>query len=117
MIECKHLRKHVSPSGVKGTPEFVHFFSSLDKESYLYRIIKEGLDTLKEDMFAGTKIQKKKFPKEYVEKYQINSLFKLNLDRRNRLTYTILAEGRDKIVIVIEFLDHKTFARRFGYRT
>jgi len=38
-----HLRKKASYE-VRGTREFAEFYYGLDKKSYLYRIIKRGLD-------------------------------------------------------------------------
>jgi len=108
------LRKK-PPDEVRGTPEFSEFYSNLDKNSYLYRIIKNGLDVLRENMVAGEKVEKRKWPKMYVRKYGIRNLFKLDLDRNYRLTYTIIADGRRKIVCVLEVMDHKTYNRRFGY--
>lgn len=77
-------------------------------------IINNGLDKLKENMFAGQKIEKKKFPKYYIQKYQINNLHKLNLDSRTRLTYTLVAEKSGVAVIVLEVLSHKKYNKRFG---
>jgi len=108
------LRKK-PPDEVRGTPEFAEFYSNLDKNSYLYRIIKNGLDVLRENMVAGEKVEKRKWPKMYLKKYGIRNLFKLDLDRNYRLTYTIIAEGPRKIVCVLEVMDHKTYNRRFGY--
>ena len=68
------------------------FISSLEKRSYLRQIVDKGLDMLKENMFAGHLIEKKKFPKLYVQKYGLNNLYKYNLDRTNRLIYTLVAD-------------------------
>jgi len=52
-----------TPSSVKADPDLVRFISSLKEKSYLLKIFNKGLDKLKDDMFAGDKIEKKKFPK------------------------------------------------------
>lgn len=84
-------------------------------EEYLYKIVNKGLDILKQDMLVGDKIEKRLFPKYYRKKFGITNLFKLDLDPNFRLTYTILAEDGNKIVLVLEALDHKAYNRRFGY--
>ena len=103
------------PDEVRGTREFAEFYSELDKKSYLYRIIKRGLDVLRENIEAGEKVEKRKWPKIYVRKYGITNLFRLDLDRNYRLTYTIIADGSKKIACVLEVMDHKTYNRRFSY--
>jgi hypothetical protein len=48
--------------------------------SYRRQIINSGLDVLEENMFAGQLVEKKKFPKLYIQKYGVNNLFKYNID-------------------------------------
>lgn len=104
------------PSCVKADREVVVFISSLRKGSYLLKIINDGLDVLKENMFAGERIEKKKFPKYYVQKYGIGNLYKFNLDSKTRLVYILVAEETGVAVVVLEILDHKKYEDRFGYR-
>lgn len=80
------------------------------------KIVNNGLDELKRNMFAGERIEKKKFPKCCVQKYGINNLYKFNLDSRSRLIYTLVAEGTGIAVVVLEILDHKKYEERFGYK-
>jgi len=75
----------------------------------------KALDVLRENMFAGERIEKKKFPKYYVLKYGINNLYKYNLDGGNRLIYTLVADESGVAVVVLEVLSHKEYERRFGY--
>jgi len=104
------------PSCVKAVRDVADFISSLKKDSYLRRIVDNGLDVLKENMFVGQRIEKKKFPKYYVQKYGINSLYKYNLDASNRLVYTLIADESGIAVVVLEVLGHKEYEKRFGYR-
>lgn len=67
-------------------------------------------------MFAGERIEKRKFPRCYVQKYGVNNLYKFNLDSRTRLIYTLVAEETEILIIVIEILDHKKYEERFGYK-
>jgi hypothetical protein len=103
-------------SCVKAVPVVADFVSSLEKGSYLRQVIDKGLDVLKENMFAGQRIEKKKFPKYYVQEYKINNLYKYNLDAGNRLVYTLVADESGIAVIVLEILSHKEYEKRFGYK-
>lgn len=110
------MKKRKPPDELRGTPEFKAFYSSLDEDSESRKIIEACLDALREDMLAGEKIERKKWPKKYVQKYGIYNLFKMDAGKECRLTYTIIAEGKKKIVCVIEFFsNHKSYNRRFGY--
>jgi len=73
------------PDEVRGTPEFVAFFRSLRRGSYLHKATKEAIDVLCENMLAGEKVEKKKWPQVYVEKYGIRNLFLMDLGRRFRV--------------------------------
>lgn len=81
----------------------------------MYKATKEAIDVLRENMLAGKKVEKRKWPQVYAERYGIRNLFPMDLGRRFRLTYNIIAEGPKKIVCVIEVMDHRTYERRFGY--
>jgi len=104
------------PSCVKAVRDVVNFISLLEKDSYLRRIVDKGLDLLKENMFAGERIEKNKFPKYYVQKYGINNLYKYNLDVATRLIYTLVADEPGVAVVVLEVLSHKEYEKRFGYK-
>jgi len=104
------------PSCVKATRDVASFISSLEDGSYLRQIVDKGLGVLKENMFAGQKVEKKKFPKYYVQRYEINNLYKYNLDVANRLIYTLVADESGIAVVVLEILSHKEYEKRFGYK-
>jgi hypothetical protein len=103
------------PSCVKAVKAVADFVSSLESDSHLRQIVDKALDVLKENMFAGQLIEKKKFPKIYIQKYGITNLYKYNLDRSNRLTYTLVADASGIAVVVLEILNHKEYEKRFGY--
>ena len=67
-------------------------------------------------MFAGQRVEKKKFPKHYVQKYGVNNLHKYNLDAANRLIYTLVADESGIAVVVLEILSHKEYEKMFGYK-
>jgi len=102
-------------SCVKAVKAVADFVSSLESSSYLRQIVDKALDVLKENMFAGQLIEKKKFPKIYVQKYGITNLYKYDMDRSHRLTYTLVADESGIAVVVLEILNHKEYEKRFGY--
>lgn len=79
------------------------------------KIVNGGVDVLKENMFAGERVERRKFPRYYVQKFGVSNLYKFNLDVRTRLVYTLVAEEGGVAVVVLEILDHKKYERRFGY--
>lgn len=103
------------PSCVKASREAAVFISSLKDGNYLLKIVNSGLDVLKGNMFAGERIERKKFPKYYVQKYEVNNLYKFNLGSRTRLIYTLVTNESGVAVVVLEVLDHKRYEERFGY--
>jgi hypothetical protein len=70
---------------------------------------------IQKNVFCGIQIPKNLIPKEYTRKYGVRNLWKYNLPNAWRLLYSI--EGRDvKIIsIILEWLDHKNYERRFKY--
>ncbi len=82
----------------------------------LYKFLVQAFENLEENAFAGTQIPKKQIPKEYIRKYGIDNCWKYNLPNAWRLLYSV---ARDEVVvlsIVLEWLDHKNYSRRFGYK-
>lgn len=104
------------PDFLRGTIEFQTFYSKLDEDGEEFKIIKESLDAIRQDTCVGTKIEKAKWPKCYVNEHGINNLYKLNCTRSVRLIYTLVAEGDKIVAIVIDyFSDHKSYEQVFGY--
>jgi len=71
---------------------------------------------LEKDACCGLQIRKGLIPKEYVRKYGINNLWKYNLPDGWRLIYSIGADDAGVLSIVLEWMDHKNYERRFGYK-
>jgi hypothetical protein len=103
-------------SCVKAAKDAAAFIFSLKHDPYFCQIVDEALAVLRENMFAGKLIAKKKFPRVYVQKYGVNNLYKYNLDRSKRLIYTLAADGSGTAVVVLEILEHKDYEKRFGYK-
>ncbi|MFH1587971.1 MAG: hypothetical protein ABIA76_01375 [Candidatus Diapherotrites archaeon] len=94
-------------------------FHKLEKgkheEKQLFEFLKRAINDLKENPFYGIRIPSKLWPKKYIEKYKINNLRKYNLPNGWRLLYTIKANEIEIISVLIEWLDHKKYEKKFKY--
>lgn len=110
---------------VVGTEEFDRQFDKLKKRAnqgdgesiQLVKIIEKGIEKLKYNYKYGDHISKKKIPGEYVEKYAVENLWKLDLSSFWRLIYTVRGTEIEVISVILEVLDHKKYDRKFGYKT
>jgi len=87
-----------------------------NEERYILNLIAKATAIIAGNKEAGIKIPKKQWPKEYVIKYQITNLWKYNLDKYWRLTYTIVGTEIEFFVIYLEVLDHPNYDKRFKYK-
>lgn len=85
-------------------------------EPGLYKFLDRAFDDLKKDPACGIQIPFRLIPKYYIEKYKINNLWKYNLPNAWRLMYSIKGSEVSVIAVVLEWLPHKEYERRFGYR-
>ena len=105
----------VSEIIVEGGPVFYKFFSLLDSSLDQYREINNVLDLLKENPDLGDKIRRNLWPKYYVRKYGIHTLFRIKLNDGYRMIYTISGKNNSKIVTILDVLTHKEYEKRFRY--
>ena len=105
----------------------VHFGDEKLKESYLklqttkvedrmlYKWITRAIQDLGENAFCGIQVPKRLIPKVYIEKYNIDNLWKYDLPKGWRLLYSV-AKGEVYVIsIILEWMDHKDYERRFNY--
>ena len=86
-----------------------------DEDSKMHGFISRAFEDIENNTFCGIQIPKKLIPKEYLKKYNVKNLWKYNLPDAWRLIYSV--EGKNLLVfsIILEWMDHKTYERRFGY--
>ncbi len=82
----------------------------------LLRSINRVKDVLKANPFAGNQIHKKRIPKEYIKKYDIENLWRIELANRWRLIYTITGNEVEIINFVLDIFNHKDYDKTFGYK-
>jgi hypothetical protein len=99
---------------VKGGPKFASFFLNLG-DKRLKKRIDDVLNALKEHPDSGDLVEHALWPDEY-KKLSLDNLFRIEVGRGQRMTYTIRIEGDILEVDVIEFFGtHKEYERRFHY--
>jgi len=79
--------------------------------------IQAAIDKLKEDPFYGIKIEKRLWPDEYIRRYNIDNLRKYNMRGGWRLMYTISGNKIEIVSIILEWLNHRGYERRFRYKS
>lgn len=99
---------------VNGSPDFMKFYTSLPPNHELKKHIDDAMDLLKLDLFRGNKIEKKLWPKRYIDEHGINNLFRYQLPKGYRMLYTIVSTD-ETICLLIEVLTHKEYDKLFGY--
>lgn len=87
------------------------------EEIELYGLLTGAFKELEKNPAAGTKVPSANWPKLYVKKYSISSLYKYDLTRAWRLVYTLEGSKIEVIAIILEWFDsHKNYEKRFGYK-
>lgn len=81
---------------------FLKLKISTTEDKRLYDFLLRAFEDLENDAFCGIQIPKKLIPRDYERKYW-------------RLIYTIKQADIVVLSIVLEWLDHKNYERRFGY--
>jgi len=82
----------------------------------LLNSIKQKVDLLKLNPEYGIHIPKDRIPKEYVTKYDVNNLWKVNLSGAWRMIYTIRGSEVEIISLILDILNHTDYEKKFRYR-
>ena len=94
---------------------FEELKDSKTEDKKLYQWICRAFEDLEKNSFCGVRIQKKLIPKVYIEKYKIDNLWKYDLPKGWRIIYSI-ANGQISVLsIILEWMSHKDYERRFRY--
>ena len=85
------------------------------EEQELFRRIGKCIQILEKNPEAGIRIKKKQIPKIYIQKYLIDNLWKYNIGKKWRLIYTIIQDEIRIISVILEWMNHPDYERRFKY--
>lgn len=86
-------------------------------EKSILNSIKQKAELIKSNFQYGDPVAKKLIPKEYVQKYGINNLFRVELPNFWRMLYSV-QEGESQIEIiafVLDIMNHKDYDKKFNY--
>ena len=93
---------------------YTHLRKSNDTES-IFSAIERVMAILQDNAFAGIQIPKRLIPPAYSRQYSITNLWKYNLPHGWRLLYALETVDNQLTAIIIEWLAHKEYERRFKY--
>jgi len=85
------------------------------EDKQLYGWIMRAFEDIRKNPFCGIQIPRRLIPKEYLKKHNVHNLFKYNLPSAWRLLYSIEDNQIFVLSIILEWLDHKEYERRFKY--
>lgn len=86
------------------------------QEKQLKKWIDRALGDIQKDAFCAVQIPKRLIPKEYIRKFgAIDNLWKYDLPKGWRIIYTIKGDRIVILSIILEWMDHKGYERRFNY--
>ena len=86
------------------------------EEIQLLKSIKQKTEFIKSNPFYGDNIPKALIPKEYVIKYNAKNLWRVELTNYWRMLYTIKGDQIEIICFILDIINHKEYAKKFGYR-
>ena len=87
-------------------------------EKTILNAITKKIEIIKSNPHYGDPIAKSLIPKEYINKYEITNLFRIELPNYWRMLYSLI-DGETKIEIiafVLDLIGHHTYNKKFGYK-
>ena len=114
----KKIRVILSPDAEKVFRYLNEQAPNSKNEAIILKAIKKKVELIKDNFQYGDQIKKKLIPKEYIIKYGINNLFRVELPNYWRMLYT-LKNGESEVEIiafVLDLIDHKNYDKKFGYK-
>lgn len=85
------------------------------EDKVLSENIRQAIQKLKENPQAGICIPSRLWPREYVVKYHLNNLWKLDLRSGWRLIYFLKGNDIEVVSLIIEWIDYASYNRTFHY--
>jgi len=86
-----------------------------DDRKRLYSALVKAFDDIEKNAFCGVQIPKRLIPKQYFNKYHIHNLWKYDLPKSWRLIYSVVSDEIIVFSVILEWLDHKDYEKRFNY--
>ena len=109
---------HRCPSvNVLFEPSLAILYRSLDAGHELRILLDNVGNILKDNIYAGARVPKQQIPQYYIVNYGVHVIYRLRINKC-RVIYTLDPVSGGTNTVVLEcFTDHKSYAKRFGYKT
>ena len=104
----QELNKIVGEEKLKGIDSSFH--------QTLLRSIIRVRDLLKQNPFARRPSSKRQMPPKYIQKFDVDNVWRIELADRWRLVYTITGNQIEIITFIMDIFDHKDYDKVFGYK-
>ena len=104
----QELNKIVGEEKLKGIDSSFH--------QTLLRSINRVRDLLKQNPFAGDQVPKRQMPPKYIQKFDVDNVWRMELADRWRLIYTITGNQIEIITFVMDIFNHRDYDKVFGYK-
>jgi hypothetical protein len=107
------------------SPEAEEVYQYLNRESasakterMILKAVNHKIELIKANPHYGDPIAKNLIPKEYILKYGVNNLFRVELPNFWRMLYTLTNGGTNLEIVsfVLDIIDHKVYNKKFGYK-
>jgi len=82
----------------------------------LLRSIHRVRDLLKQNPFAGDQVPKRQIPLKYIQKFDAENVWRIELADRWRMVYTITGNQVEIVTFVMDIFDHEDYDKVFGYK-
>ena len=93
--------------------ELAQHLRKLGPEHKIAKWINDMREVLKENTYAGELIRKSQIPKQYIDRYSVNNLYRYSHPEGFRSCYTIL----NGCPFILDIMPHSEYDKVFGYRT
>ena len=92
--------------------------SASKQERMILKAINQKIELIKANPHYGDPIAKRLIPVEYIQKYGVTNLFRVELPAFWRMLYT-LTDGESEVEIisfVLDIINHDAYDKKFGYQ-
>lgn len=114
----KKVRVVLSPEAEEAYKHLNEHAAESKRNRTLLNAIKKKVELIKANPYYGDPIAKSLTPKEYVSRYGITNLFRVELPNFWRMLYTLTNDETEIEIIafVLDVIDHDEYDKKFGYR-
>jgi hypothetical protein len=109
------MRSRVFFADEKLKSSYDELMGSRVEDERLHGWIERAIRDIGEDAFCGIQIPKRLIPNVYVKRFCIDNLWKYDLPKGWRLLYSVTREDIFVVSILLEWMSHKDYEKRFRY--